>query len=259
MIAHPDHSVKARILLASASPRRRELIQLLGLPVETTSADIDEDPLPGERAEAMALRLSLAKACAVLALRAQSAKQSSPLMQEMASSHSSIPLRSSADDPRNDEQNFILLASDTVVSLDGEPLGKPRDADEARSMLQRLRNRTHQVYTGIALIDTNTERMVTDLAGSDVRMRDYTDAEIETYIASGDPFDKAGAYAIQHSGFHPADRFDHCFANVMGLPLCHVVRALRRLDVKPVDDVPALCQRHLCYECPVFSEILNSE
>jgi septum formation protein len=227
MIAHPDHSVKATILLASASPRRRELIKLLGLPVDTTSADIDEVPLPDERAEDMAVRLSLAKARAA----------------------SSFILHPSS---------FIILASDTVVSLDGEPLGKPRDAADARSMLQRLRHRTHQVYTGLALIDTNTDRLVTDLAGSAVRMRNYSDAEIEAYLASGDPFDKAGAYAIQHAGFHPADRFDHCFANVMGLPLCHVVRALRQLGVEPISPVPALCQSYLSYECPVFEAILGN-
>ena len=110
MIAHPDHSVKATLLLASASPRRRELIKLLGLPVETTSADIDEIPLPGEQADEMARRLSREKALAV------------------------------AESLRVPRSAFrIILASDTVVSLDGEPLGKPRDAAEARSMLQRLR------------------------------------------------------------------------------------------------------------------------
>src|SRR5512135_2338973 len=105
MIAHPDHSVKASILLASASPRRRELIKLLGLPVETTSADIDEVPLPDESADEMARRLSREKALAV-----------------------AHPSR----DPNSTFQ--IILASDTVVSLDGQPLGKPRDAAEARAM-----------------------------------------------------------------------------------------------------------------------------
>ncbi len=239
MIAHPDHSVKANLLLASASPRRRELIKLLGLPVATTAADIDEVPFPGERAEDMAVRLSIAKA------RAASSLSTSPASLPVSSPRRGGPLR-------------ILIASDTVVSLDGEPLGKPRDAAEARSMLQRLRNRTHQVYTGITLIDTDADRLVTDLAGSAVLMRDYSDAEIDAYIASGDPFDKAGAYAIQHDGFHPADRFDHCFANVMGLPLCHVARALRQLGVEPISDVPVVCQRYLNYQCPVFESILTS-
>jgi septum formation protein len=247
MIAHPDHSVNATILLASASPRRRELIKLVGLPVETTSADIDEVPLPNERADETARRLSKAKAT-------QAAQY--------------IPHPSS----------FILLASDTVVSLDGEPLGKPRDAADARSMLQRLRGRVHQVYTAITLIDlrpTSAQRAVpgadigeyaaddgglsiTEVACSDVPMRAYSDDEIEAYIASGDPFDKAGAYAIQHDGFSPVENFAQCYANVMGLPLCHVVRALRQLGVSVANDVPALCQQHIRYECPVFENILTS-
>jgi MAF protein len=234
MIAHPDRSVNATILLASASPRRRELIQLLGLPVETTSADIDEIPLPGEHAAEMAVRLSHAKA------RAAS---------------SSIPHPASREAP---QWGCILLASDTVVSLQGESLGKPRDAAEARSMLRRLRGRTHQVYTAITLIDLQTDRSITDLACSDVPMRHYTDDEIEAYIASGDPFDKAGAYAIQHNGFRPVENFAQCFANVMGLPLCHVVRSLSRLGIAVPNDVPALCQAHIRYECPVFESILTS-
>ena len=273
MIAHPDHSVNATILLASASPRRRELIKLLGLPVDTTSVDIDEVPLPGEGADEMAKRLSLEKARAVFgssSLRAhpermrnevkqesKDAKQSPPFAPEIASSHSSIPLRSIADAPRNDELNLIILASDTVVSLDGEPLGKPRDAADARSMLRRLRGRVHQVYTAITLIDLASDRSITDLACSDVPMRNYTDEEIEVYIASGDPFDKAGAYAIQHTGFHPVENFAQCYANVMGLPLCHVVGALRQLGVEPLNDVPAACQSHLGYVCAVFENILK--
>lgn len=227
MITQPDHTVNA-LLLASSSPRRRELIRLLGLPVETTSADIDETPLDHESAADMAIRLSRAKAHAV----------------------SSVVGRPSS---------VIILASDTTVSLDGEPLGKPIDADDARSMLVRLRNRTHQVYTAITLIDLKTDRTITDLAVSDVRMRAYSDQEIEVYIASGDPFDKAGAYAIQHNGFKPAENFAHCFANVMGLPLCHVARSLRKLGIDPLNDVPGACQAFLKYECPVFQSILTSD
>jgi MAF protein len=240
MIAHPDHSVNATILLASGSPRRRELIKLLGLPVETTSADIDEVPLPGEPADEMAKRLSVEKARAASSL---------------------IPARILATGEAGRQahpSSFILLASDTVVSLDGEPLGKPRDTADARSMLQRLRGRTHQVYTAITLIDLAADRSITELACSDVPMRAYTEAEIEAYIASGDPFDKAGAYAIQHDGFSPVENFAQCYANVMGLPLCHVVRALRQLGVEVPNDVPRLCQKHIRYECPVYESILTS-
>jgi MAF protein len=229
MIAQADRPVNATLLLASASPRRRELIKLLGLPVETTSTDIDETPLDHESAADLAKRLSIEKVQAVLSL---------------ITNHSS---------------RFIILASDTVVSLDGEPLGKPRDAAEARSMLQRLRNRSHQVFTAITLIDTRTNRTITDLGSTDVPMRNYSDAEIEEYIVSGDPFDKAGAYAIQHAGFHPVDRLTGCYANVMGLPLCHIVRSLRELGIKPLKNVPLTCQAYLKYECPVFEKILMRE
>jgi MAF protein len=227
MITQRDHTVNAKLLLASASPRRRELIKLLGLPVETTAADIDEAPLDHEPADSMAIRLSRAKAQAVAA---------------------HIPNPSTQ----------IIIASDTIVSLDDEPLGKPLDAAEARSMLLRLRDRVHQVHTAVTLIDTASDRALTDLATSDVRMRAYSNQEIDAYIASGDPFDKAGAYAIQHSGFNPAESFAHCFANVMGLPLCHLVRSLRKLGVEPVTDVPKACQAHLGYKCPVYETILGN-
>ena len=227
MITQRDHTVNAKLLLASASPRRRELIKLLGLPVETTAADIDETPLDHEAAAALAVRLSQAKARAVW---------------------------SAGRSP-----STVILASDTIVSLDDEPLGKPIDADDARSMLRRLRDRVHQVHTAITLIDLAADRSITDLATSDVRMRAYTDQEIDAYIASGDPFDKAGAYAIQHSGFNPAENFAHCFANVMGLPLCHVTRTLHQLGIEAVNDVPNACQAYLDYECPVFQTILTSD
>jgi septum formation protein len=124
-------------------------------------------------------------------------------------------------------------------------------------MLHRLRNRSHEVYTAITLIDLQTDQAITDLALAVVPMRNYSDNEIEEYIASGDPFDKAGAYAIQHAGFQPVDRFAGCYANVMGLPLCHVTRSLRRLGLEPINDVPIACQAHLRYECGVFEEVLR--
>ncbi|HZY44263.1 MAG TPA: Maf family protein [Anaerolineae bacterium] len=239
MIAQPDRLVNARILLASASPRRRELITLLSLPFETTSADIDETPLDHELASDLAMRLSQAKAQQVyshLHWNAWSAVQVSPTLQPSAL--------------------IVILASDTIVSLDGKPLGKPRDAVEARSMLRRLRDRSHQVFTSITMIDTQHDQTITDLASTDVPMRNYSDEEIEMYITSGDPFDKAGAYAIQHHGFHPADRLTGCYANVMGLPLCHVTRTLQQLGVHPPINVPVACQTHIQYECPVFEKIL---
>jgi predicted house-cleaning NTP pyrophosphatase (Maf/HAM1 superfamily) len=127
-------------------------------------------------------------------------------------------------------------------------------------MLRRLRGRTHQVMTGLAvLLQGAPERMVTDLCVTDVPMRAYREAEIEAYVASRDPLDKAGAYAIQNPDFHPVEKLRGCYASVMGLPLCHVVRSLRRLGVEPPSDVPARCQDALAYRCPISAGVLRGE
>ncbi len=116
----------------------------------------------------------------------------------------------------------VILAADTMgIDPAGELLGKPATADEARAMLRKLRGRTHQVYTALTLV-ASWERMArfqTTLTRTDVTMRDYTDEEMEAYIASGDPFDKAGGYAIQHEGFRPVARIDGSYSNVVGLPV----------------------------------------
>ena len=113
-------------------------------------------------------------------------------------------------------------------------LGKPADPDDAERMLRQLRGRTHQVYTGVAIMSGQSPGAVlTDVCITDVPMRDYSDAEIRAYVASGDPMDKAGAYGIQHAGFHPVQGMRGCFASVMGLPLCHVLRLLMRIQAVP--------------------------
>jgi len=136
---------------------------------------------------------------------------------------------------------------------------------EATAMLTRLRGRTHQVYTGIALLRMSDGHLLTDLCVTDVPMRDYSDEEIRAYVATGDPLDKAGAYAIQHAGFSPVVMpsnghvgMDGCYASVMGLPLCHVTRLMRTMGVQPNADVPLNCQKLLEYECPVYTSILSS-
>lgn len=213
------------LILASGSPRRRELLGLLGLPFERTSADIDETPYPGESARDYTVRLSREKVKA-------------------AGEHVSVPA--------------LVLSADTTVADGDTILGKPADADEARSMLRRLRGRAHQVHTAITVLDTVTGRQITDAAVTDVPMRRYTDAEIDAYIASGDPFDKAGGYAIQNSEFQPVNLHSGCYANVVGLPLCHLLRVLRAFDVTPaVDNVPLRCQRHHDYDCDVTDRILD--
>ncbi len=216
-----------RFVLASGSPRRRELFALFNLPFDVASADVDETPRDGEAPDEMVARLSQAKASA-------------------AARHLAKP------------DDAIIIAADTTVSLDGIPLGKPVDPADARRMLRALRGRTHQVYTALTLLDTRTGHSLADVATTDVPMREYDDDEIAAYIASSDPLDKAGAYAIQHTGFHPVAEMRGCFANVMGLPVCHLARALRAFGLKPPADIPVACQAHIGYPCPVFADILAS-
>jgi nucleoside triphosphate pyrophosphatase len=217
----------ARLILASQSPRRRELLTLLGLPFESIATDIDETPRPDEPPEAYVRRLSRAKALAA----AQPA---------------------GAD--------AIIVACDTTVAEGEVILGKPTTAAEAATMLKRLRNKTHVAITAVTIVDTASGRAITQAAVSPVTMRGYSDEEIAAYIESGDPFDKAGAYAIQHANFHPVEAFDHCFANVMGLPLCHITRMLRQMAIDPPANVPIRCQHRIQFDCTVFDSILaNSD
>src|SRR5262249_47725110 len=153
----------------------------------------------------------------------------------------------------------IVLAADTTVVNGSEILGKPTDQAEAFAMLTQLRGRTHQVYTGVALLRKSDNLLLKELSVTDVPMRDYSDEEMKAYVQTGDPLDKAGAYAIQHPHFHPVARMEGCYASVMGLPLCHIVRMFRKLDVFPYADVPVECQKLLEYNCPVSSMILNGE
>ena len=207
------------ILLASGSPRRRELLALLGLDFTAAAPTVDETRREGESPTDYAGRMSRSKAEAAF------------------------------------RPGVVILAADTIVVDGGDVLGKPRDEADAWAMLRQLRGRTHEVFTAVTLWDTARDRCITDLARSPVWMRPYTDDEIAAYIASGDPMDKAGAYGIQDPVFHPAEGFADCFANVMGLPVCHVARGLRALGIAAPPDVPARCQAELDYDCPVFQAV----
>jgi septum formation protein len=152
-----------------------------------------------------------------------------------------------------------IVGADTAV-VDGDVLlGKPVDAADARRMLQLLRGHEHQVFTGLAVLETRTNQLLRELCITAVPMREYSADEIRTYVATGNPLDKAGAYAIQHSGFHPVENIAGCYASVMGLPLCHLVRALTQLQAPDQAEVPARCQEALHYACPVSDAILRGE
>jgi septum formation protein len=235
-----------RLLLASQSPRRRELLALLGLPFEVTVADVAEDPLGNESPAAAVVRLSQAKARAAC-----------PACPERSREERGRAAR--PEQGRGTRPDALIIACDTIVALEGELLGKPRDAAEALSVLRRLRGRVHTVFSAVTLLEPVAGRTSSDVAETRLAMRTYTDAEMAAYVASGDPLDKAGAYAIQHPGFHPVAELQGCYANVMGLPLCHLTRALRAWNIESPHDVPAACQAHTGRRCPVYATILAGQ
>ena len=213
-----------RYILASASPRRRELIRLLGLPFEVQQADVDEEKVTHPNPAVNAMETARLKATTIAATVTEPA---------------------------------IVVGADTIVALGNQMLGKPAGQAEAWEMLRALRGRSHQVHSGLAVVDTTTGRTLTDVASVQVSMRPYSDAEIAAYIASGDPFDKAGGYAIQHPQFRPVSQLRGCYAAVVGLPLCHLARLLRELDIPANPEIAAACQRYHQYDCPVSAEILG--
>lgn len=184
------------LILASSSPRRRVLLSSLGLMFTTAGPDIDETQSVGEDPFAYNRRLSVEKAKAVAARLGAGA---------------------------------LVIAADSIVVLDGVILGKPADADEARQMLRRLRGREHTGYTSICLYNSGLGRYTVKARKTEIVMRAFTDAEIEAYIETGDPFDKAGGYAIQHSEFRPAEVCNGCLTNVIGLPLCALREGLAEM------------------------------
>lgn len=198
------------LLLASASPRRRQILALLNLPYTITVSPIDEDTIsatydgPGD---GLARWLAVEKARGIL--------------------------------PHAADQ--IVITADTTVLLDGTILGKPRDAAHARELLLALRDRWHRVVTGVAISAiVNGEPIIRSAScATPVLMRPYSEEEIAAYIASGDPMDKAGAYGIQHPIFQPTAQIQGCYLNVVGLPLCTLVSLLAAFGIQPGRDQSA--------------------
>jgi nucleoside triphosphate pyrophosphatase len=185
------------IVLASASPRRAELLASAGIAFKVVPGDLDETPLPEEDPVAHVLRLAEGKA------------------REVAS--------------RADGRFFI--GADTIVLCDREIMGKPRDVADAKRMLRKLSGRTHQVITGYAVIDRKTDRSISETVSTDVVFKKLADEEIDAYVSTGCPMDKAGAYAIQGGAAYMVERIDGSYTNVVGLPLCEVVESLRGLGL----------------------------
>ena len=129
-----------------------------------------------------------------------------------------------------------VIGADTVVACGADILGKPASEEEAYAVLGRLRGKGHRVITGLALVDAATGEEVTGHRRSRVHMRQYSDQEIEAYVVSGDPLDKAGAYAIQDAGFHPVDQVKGCYLNVVGLPPCTLLHLMHQMGIYPAID-----------------------
>ena len=198
------------LVLASASPRRRELLDALSLEFRVDPTDVDEsseEPDPRRRASELALR------------KARAAARAHP--------------------------HATVIAADTIVALDGRMLGKPEGAAEAAAMLGSLRGRRHEVVSAVAVAAKGREAV--EVASTAVTMRDYGDGEIERFIARGEPFDKAGGYAVQDTEFAPAASVDGCLCAVIGLPLW-TVRGLLASVAAIECAAPAL---ERCAACPL--------
>lgn len=223
---------QSMLVLASNSPRRKQLLALGGWKFTVSPAGIDETLFNAEAPQDYVARLAEGKVRTVA--------HYAPV-------------------------DALILAADTTVAIptdssgqqSAQILGKPGDAQEAEQMLRALRGRVHHVYTGLALLRVADGCMAQDICVSEVMMRDYSDDEMLDYIASGDPLDKAGAYAVQHVGFHPVEKLNGCYANVMGLPVCHLALLLERFNLPLPADLPNECQQLLGYDCPIYRQVLE--
>ena len=197
----------SRVILASGSPRRKELLSLAGLKFEIHLPELDETPFKGESPKAMVKRLAKEKAHEVW-------KQTL----------------------KSGDSGLIIAADTTVVSPDEKNLGKPRDEKEAIRMVKSLEGRTHRVYTGYAIVKvvrgeivSTTSRVVT----TRVAMRKMSSQDIRDYVAKGECLDKAGAYAAQGFGMVLIEKISGSYTNVVGIPVTHVLQDLKRLGWKP--------------------------
>lgn len=188
------------LILASGSPRRRQLLEQIGLTFVVRSSDVDESVSPGLTPAQVVESLSARKGEAVAA--------------------EAVP-------------GDLVLSADTVVALDGAILGKPRDRAEAEAMLTALSGRTHQVYTGVTLLQDG--RRLTGHEVTAVTFRPLSPGEIAAYVSTGEPMDKAGAYGIQGLGALLVERLEGDYFNVMGLPLCRLGEMLAQFGVRPLE------------------------
>lgn len=188
-----------RLILASASPRRAQVLRDAGFVFQVISSALDETPLEGEPPQDLVRRLAETKA-------------------QLVAQRTVGPA--------------FIIAADTLVVIDGRILGKPRDATEAREMLRQLAGRQHSVHTGLAVVRLPDETTRLEIETTQVSFAPLSDEEIGAYISSGEPFDKAGAYAVQGRGGRFVTQIAGCYFNVVGLPLARLHRILREMRWK---------------------------
>jgi len=217
-------------ILASASPRRQKLFGLVQTPFLVKPADVDERQKSGESPRDYVLRLAQTKARAV--------------GQDVAE----VPSR-----------EMLVIAADTTVVSQGEILGKPATPDQARDMLLQLQGQPHQVYSGLAVYHPDKDRMLSEVVETQVTLRTFDEQDLEAYIDSEDPFDKAGAYAIQNDEFQPVRSFEGCYANVMGLPLCRLEKMLQSCGASLSGNVPVQCQEQYNFDCHIPEKLTHQE
>jgi septum formation protein len=197
------------LVLASASPRRRQLLTQAGFTFEVRPAHIPEDPMPGEEPIAYVTRLAREKAQVVF--------------DEIAAGAASLTQNAAAAGAI-DVRSLAVLGADTTVTLDGQILGKPEDSADAARILRKLSGRSHRVITGVALVTHEAVEVAAEITA--VQFLTLSDEEIAAYIATGEPMDKAGAYGIQGLAARWIPRVEGCYFNVMGLPLALVASML---------------------------------
>ena len=211
-----------KLILASKSPRRRYLLKQAGLSFSVIPSNIDEKALSRSDPESYVKTLAELK---------------------------------SKDISKRFPESWVIGA-DTIVMIDNMILGKPDTKARARNMLTQLSGKSHYVFTGFCICCESKSKIHADIVKTEVVFKDLSDEEIKWYINTDEPFDKAGAYAIQHPVFSPVTNLQDCYASVMGLPFCHLLRTLQKMELPSGMDPRHICLNKLGYDCPVSQQIL---
>ena len=215
-----------KLILASQSPRRRELIKLINLPFRAISVDADEDSIQDDDLQANVQARAI--------LKAES-------LQSQLADHSEL-----------------IIGADTAVSLQNRLLNKPNSPSHAKEMLLALRGKQHEVHSGVVMLNILQQIRVAFVNTAVVTMRHYSNAEIDAYIQTGDPLDKAGGYAIQHPVFKPVSRLDGCYLSVMGFPVCQIILELQKMNIPVQFNAEKLKHVHETYQvCPQLTKLLS--